>query len=81
MAKILISGSGKPGFLRRIKNALFGKKDNKPVSGKATTETTKEPGLNMKNSRKFDRGNIERRFYCRSSQSKRRKLEHRRGQK
>jgi hypothetical protein len=64
MAKILISGSGKPGFLRRIVNALFGKKDNKP-----------------ENSRKFDRGNIERRFYSRSSQKKRRKLEHRRGHK
>ena len=81
MAKTSIAGSGKPSFLRRIVNALFGKKDNKPVPNKGAAEAKNVTGLNTKNSRTFDRGNIERRFYSRSSQKKRRKLEHRRGHK
>jgi len=79
MARECKSASGKTGFFKEIITSLFSKKDR--IDKVTTSEAAKELGMNRKNSKNFDRGNIERRFACRSSQSKRRKLEHRRGGK
>lgn len=77
MAKSLVTGNGKPGFLRKVFTSLFGIK----TAIDHTTGTAFDTELNRKNSINFDRGNIERRYTHRSSQAKRRKLERRRGHK
>lgn len=53
------------------------RRTSKPATPKQTSAVDNKPdsaGLNRKNSRNFDRGNIFVRFMHRSSQSKRRKL-------
>lgn len=52
--------------------SLFGLKS-------ALTSTAYNTELNKKNSDRFNPGNIANRYACRSTQSKRRKLERRRG--